>query len=103
MVIILGTIKLESESDFEKIKDALVRRAERSKADKGNIEYEFSRSIDDPTEIRFTEIWEDEDALNAHLQVPDEEFSAVLANTKIAAAVVSSYDASNKRVLMERM
>lgn len=101
MVIVLGTIKLESASGFEQTKYALVRRAARSKAHKGNIEYEFSCSIEDPTEVRLTEIWEDEEALKAHLEAPDEEFSAIVANTQLAAAVVS-YDASNKRVLMKR-
>ena len=102
MVIILGTIKLESASDYEKIKNALIRRAAKSKVDAGNIEYEFSVSVEDPTEIRLTEIWESEEALNAHLKIPDEEFNAVLGNTKLVTAVVTSYAASNKRILMER-
>lgn len=102
MVIILGTIKLESASDLEKIKSALIRRASKSKGDAGSIEYDFSVSIEDPTEIRLTEIWESEEDLNAHLAIPDEEFAAVLANTKLVTAVVTSYTSSNKRVLMER-
>ncbi|MEX2374935.1 MAG: antibiotic biosynthesis monooxygenase [Dehalococcoidia bacterium] len=102
MVIILGTIKLAAASEFEKIKGALARRAAKSRADKGNIEYAFSVSVEHPTEIRLTEIWESEDALQAHLAIPDEEFSAVLANTQVTTAVVSSYDASNERVLMKR-
>lgn len=97
MVIIIGKFKLESASDFDKIRGALIRRAVRSKADAGNITYEFSQSIDDPTEI-----WENEESLEAHLRVPDEEFSNLLATTRIVTATVSSYSASNERVLMER-
>ncbi|MEQ8234296.1 MAG: antibiotic biosynthesis monooxygenase [Gammaproteobacteria bacterium] len=102
MVIILGTIKVASTSELEKVRAALVRRAARSKADQGNIEYEFTVSIEDPTEIRLTEVWESEQALTAHLAIPDEDFTAVLATTDIVSAVVTAYDASNKRVLMER-
>jgi quinol monooxygenase YgiN len=102
MVIILGTIKLESATELEHVKDALIRRAAKSREDAGNIEYEFSQSVEDPTEIRLTEIWESEQALNAHLEIPDAEFSEVLAKTKIVTAVISSYSASDKRVLMER-
>lgn len=102
MVIILGTITLETADDFERIEGELVRRAARSRADPGNIDYAFSRSIEDPAVIRLTEIWEDEGSLNAHLQIPDEAFAAVLANTRIASARVTSHEVSGGRVLMER-
>ena len=102
MVIILGTIKLESAADFDKIEDVLVRRAERSKADQGNIEYAFSRGIEDPAEIRLTEIWESEESLNTHLQLPDDEFNAMLEATNIASAIVTLYTSTDERVLMKR-
>ena len=102
MVIILGTITLETAADYEGVEAELVRRAARSRADPGNIDYAFSRSIEDPAVIRLTEIWEDEQSLNAHLQIPDAAFAAVLANTRIASARVTSYAASGQRELMER-
>ncbi len=42
MIIITGTIKVETEKDFLSVREALVIRTERSKMDKGNIEYAFS-------------------------------------------------------------
>ena len=102
MVIITGTIRVESEPELAKVRDALVRRAQRSRNDAGNIEYTFSQSLEDPTEIRLIEKWESEASLQAHLQLPDEEFDGVLQNTKMTAAVVEYCEATNERVLMQR-
>lgn len=102
MVIISGSIKLTSESELLSVKDALIRRAVRSRADAGNIDYVFTQSLEDPTEIRLIEKWQDEDSLNAHLKIPDEEFNAVLANAKIVSASVLSSTVSSEKELMKR-
>ena len=78
MLIITGIIKTSSEKELEQVKSALIKRAAKSRQDEGNIDYAFSVNIEDPTEIRLTEKWESEELLNAHLQIPDEEFSAVV-------------------------
>jgi quinol monooxygenase YgiN len=55
MIVITGIIKLESENELARVKEALIRRAIRSRADAGNIDYVFAQSLEDPTEIRLTE------------------------------------------------
>lgn len=102
MLIITGTIKLESEAELARVRNTLVRRAERSRADAGNIDYVFAQSLEDPTEIRLTETWDSEASLNAHLQLPDEDFATVIATAKIERARIVVHDASNERILMER-
>lgn len=102
MVIISGTIKVESEEELARVKAALIGRAARSRRDAGNIDYVFSQSLEDPTEIRLIEKWESEDLLNAHLQVPDEEFNTLIATARIEKAVVNASDVTNDRILMER-
>ena len=77
-------------------------RAKKSRADEGNIEYSFSRSLEDSKEILLTEVWESEALLMAHLQIPDPDFNTVLATAKIEKAVVKAYDGLNERVLMTR-
>jgi len=102
MVIITGTIKFSTQAELEKVKSALVRRAERSRGDPGNIDYAFAQNLEDPTEIRLTERWESEALLQAHLEIPDEEFNAVLKTAKIERAIVLAHDAGNERELMKR-
>ena len=102
MLVITGTIKLKSIEEFERVKTLLAGRTEKSRVDVGNIDYVFSQSIEDPTEIRLIEKWESEDALNAHLQIPDDEFSAVIGSAKLQSAAVVSYEVTSERTLLER-
>ena len=102
MLIITGTIKVESEQELARVKDALIRRAERSRTDEGNIDYVFAQNLEDPTEIRLTEKWQSEATLNAHLQIPDEEFSAIIGSAKILRAVVSASEVTSERELLNR-
>ncbi|MFT4561543.1 MAG: quinol monooxygenase YgiN [Gammaproteobacteria bacterium] len=102
MIVITGTIKLESVDELERVKAALIRRAVRSRADAGNIDYVFSQSLEDPTEIRLTEKWEDETTLNAHLKIPDEEFGVIITTAKIERAIVVSSEVTAEKELLNR-
>jgi quinol monooxygenase YgiN len=102
MIIITGSIKTGSVGEIVRIKNALLRRAQKSRQDAGNIEYVFSQNLEDPTEILLTEKWDDEASLQAHLKVPDDEFNAVLKTAKIERALVTAYEAANARELMKR-
>lgn len=102
MVIVLGTIVLESEAEATRLTDALVARAARSRADNGNLDYAFTRGLEDGREIRLTEIWASEALLMAHLQIPDPAFNEALASARITSAKVTAYDGANARVLMQR-
>jgi len=102
MIIITGTIKVETEQEFLSVREALIARVERSRKDRGNIEYAFSQDIADPGLLHLMEKWEDEASLQAHLEIPDEEFSEVMTNAGIVSARVISYVAANEKVLMSR-
>lgn len=102
MIIVTGTIKLESLNEVEQVKQALINRAQRSRKDAGCIEYGFSQNLEDPTKICLTEKWESAELLQAHLEIVDEEFNTLLGTAKITRAIVVSNEASEDRVLMER-
>lgn len=102
MLIILGTITLESTDEVERLLPALKRRAARSRRDEGNLDYVFTRNLEAPTEIRLIEKWTSEACLNAHLQQPDEEFEHLLASAKIERAVVVASDIAGERELLKR-
>ena len=102
MLVITGTIKLHSVDEFERVKGVLIGRAIKSRADAGNIDYVFAQSIEDPSEIRLMEKWQDEDSLNAHLQIPDDEFNAVIGAAKLERALVVSHEVIDQRTLLDR-
>ena len=102
MLIILGTIKLESADEADRLAPALQRRAERSRRDEGNLDYVFTRNLAEPSEIRLIEKWTNEASLNAHLQQADEEFDRLLASAKIERAVVVASEISGERELLKR-
>lgn len=93
---------MESDAELERVLAALVVRAQKSRADAGNLEYVFSRCLENTNDIRLTEVWESESHLMSHLQIPDPEFDQVLATAKITSAIVKAYDGTNERVLITR-
>ncbi|MEM1437012.1 MAG: antibiotic biosynthesis monooxygenase [Pseudomonadota bacterium] len=102
MILITGTIVLESEAELGTVRDALARRAARSRSDDGCIDYQFSISLDNPCEVRLVEAWESEEQLQAHLAVPDPEFSSVLGRSRIESALVEAHEVTATREMMRR-
>ena len=102
MLIITGIIKADSEQEITKVKDALCRRAVKSRQDAGNIDYAFSINMEDSTEIRLIEKWESEADLQAHLAIPDDEFNTAMATAKITSARVISNEAGTEKELLSR-
>lgn len=64
MVIVLGKITLQSADETDRVLGALIVRAQKSRADKGNIEYSFSRSLEDAKEILLKAVVKAYDGLN---------------------------------------
>ncbi|WP_299491090.1 antibiotic biosynthesis monooxygenase [Acaryochloris sp. IP29b_bin.137] len=102
MIIITGKIKVQSSEELVRVKDALIRRAQKSRSDPGNVEYIFSQNIEDPSELILTEKWADVASLQEHLKIPDEEFSKIIGSALIERAVVTSHEVSAERTLLER-
>lgn len=102
MLTVTGTVNLESEAEVARVRDILVRRAQRSRNDKGCLDYNFSVSVEDPTEVRVFEKWEDQDALDSHLKIQDDEFYEFLRTARISNAVVVISEISGEREMLRR-
>lgn len=102
MLTVTGTIRLSSEHEVERLTPLLVRRAARSRGDEGNLDYVFSRSLEDPCEIRLYEKWESQAALEAHLAIPDPDFDTLLATADFASAIVIKTELGEETVMMKR-
>ena len=88
MIIVTGTVNFESIDEVEQATQALIGRAQRSRKDAGCVCYSFSKNLEDPTEICLAEKWESAELLQAHLEIVDEEFNALLGTAKITSAIV---------------
>ncbi|MEM1436933.1 MAG: antibiotic biosynthesis monooxygenase [Pseudomonadota bacterium] len=102
MILITGTIVLESEAELSAVREALARRAARSRGDDGCIDYQFSVSLENPREVRLVEAWASEEQLQAHLAVPDPEFSSILGRGRIETALVEAHEVTATREMMRR-
>ena len=102
VILITGTILLESEQELLEVREALVRRARRSRNDDGCIDYQFSVSLDNAREIRLIELWESDEKLQAHLAVPDPEFAEVIGRGKIETAEVDAHVVTSSREMLRR-
>ena len=102
MIIITGTIKVQSIEELNRVKAILIHRAKQSRADQGNIAYVFAQNIEDPTELMLTEKWVDETSLQAHLNKTDEEFTKIMGSALIDRAVVTAHEVTTERTLLKR-
>jgi len=102
MLIITGTIKAESLEEIERFKSALIRRAQRSREDKGCLDYAFAVSLENSREIRLIEKWANEEALKAHLETPDPEFDELIKTARIKKASIVAGEVGEEKQLMSR-
>jgi len=83
----LIAIHLAKNSLGDKLQRILVSLIEPTRKEKGNIAYVLHRSMDNPDELMFDEIWVDNECLEAHLNQPY-IISAVEQMTSILAKPV---------------
>jgi len=66
----LIAIHLAKEGLGDQLMDILVKVIEPTRREEGNIAYVLHRSMDNPDELMFDEIWADNESLEAHLKQP---------------------------------
>lgn len=67
MIVLQATIPVASDSREEMI-EAATELAEQSRAEEGTIDYRFTADIEEPNVFRVFEQYEDEAAMNAHME-----------------------------------
>ena len=102
MRVITGRFIVDSASEVARVRDALVGRVERSRGHAGCIDYQFAQSLVDPCEILLVDKWASQGDLDAHMAIPDTEFSEVLATARIRSLHIFVCEAGEERVMMER-
>lgn len=66
MIVVAGHLTIKPES-LDAALEAIRTCVAATRAEEGNIDYRYSTDIDDPTRLNLVEIWEDEEAMTAHM------------------------------------
>ena len=91
MLIVTGTFKLAAE-DIDKMKDAAAIMGRATRDEPGCITYAFWQSVEDGTEFRVYEEWQDQAALDAHVQAAHMAvFRATLATANVLSREVVKF------------
>ena len=92
MIIVTGEVRF-GEGEIERLKEALARNVESSRAEDGCERYAYGVDIADPNRLLIAEMWRDQAALDAHnARIP--ELMAPLAGADIRGISIKAYEAS---------
>ena len=100
MIVISGTITLDpanADSAFEAIGTLVAA----TRAEPGNITYEYTRAHDDAGYWRIFEEWADQEAVEAHMVAPHmAEFMGAMGGFGITGVDISTYAVDTKTKFM---
>ncbi|MEM8695484.1 MAG: putative quinol monooxygenase [Pseudomonadota bacterium] len=100
MIIVEGWVRMEA-GELDRLHDDAVAMIAETRKEAGCISYAYGRALEEPDVMRISEIWENQEALNAHFQSPHmATFNQALAGAKILDVSVKSYAAEPGRTLM---
>lgn len=75
MIVVAGHLSIDP-AQRESALETIASGVANTQAEEGNLEYRFSPDLQDPDRFNIIELWENEDAMNAHLATP--EFAAFM-------------------------
>ncbi|MFV2040264.1 MAG: putative quinol monooxygenase, partial [Acidimicrobiales bacterium] len=95
MLIVAGTISFDP-SKTEEARAAVSKMMAATHEEAGNIEYVFSIDMTDPGVMRLFEVWESQDALDAHFVAPHmEEFGVAVRELGVTGRDLLKYQVSS--------
>lgn len=100
MIIVEGWVRLD-EGELDRLHDVAITMLEETRKEEGCISYCFSRAMEDPNLMRIAEVWESQDALDAHGKSAHmATFNQALGGAKILGVSVKAYPAEAGKTLM---
>lgn len=100
MIIVEGWVRL-GEGEIDRLRDKALKMVEETRKEPGCIDYAYSVALDDPDVMRIAEVWESQEALDAHGATPHmAEFGAALREANILGADLKAYPAGEGRPLL---
>jgi len=102
MVIVMGRAKF-GPGEIDRLHSAMETQIAATRAEDGCLSYAFARDVIDRDVLHIAERWRDQAAIDAHFATPHmAAFGAALGAAKVESLLVTAYDSTGERVLMER-
>lgn len=103
MIIVEGWMRF-ADGKLETAREAIRELVTLTRQEPGCISYSLSTDLLDPNTLRIAELWESEEALQAHAKAPHAAaFGAQLRTLQLQTTSVKSYAGEYARTLMERL
>lgn len=94
MIIVTGTVRF-GDGEIERLKDAMTRNIEATRAEAGCEHYAYAVDVADPNLLHVSERWSDDAAIERHMATPHMgEFMALVGAARVEAMSIKAYEAS---------
>ena len=94
MIIVNGTVRFGA-GEIERLKDAMARNVEATRAEDGCEHYAYAVDISDPDLLHVAERWRDDAAIERHMASPHMgAFMAEVGASKVEAISIKAYEGS---------
>ena len=100
MIIVTGTVRF-GDGEIERLKEAMARNVDATRAEEGCEGYAYAVDISDPNLLHVNERWSDDDAIQRHMASPHMgEFMAQVGQSKVEAMSIKAYEATFLRTVL---
>ncbi|HEX8574610.1 MAG TPA: putative quinol monooxygenase [Allosphingosinicella sp.] len=94
MIIVNGTVRFGA-GEIDRLRGAMERNVEATRAEEGCEHYAYAVDISDPNLLHVAERWSDESAIERHMASPHMgEFMALVGASKVEAISIKAYESS---------
>ncbi|HYE29703.1 MAG TPA: putative quinol monooxygenase [Allosphingosinicella sp.] len=93
MIIVNGTVRFGA-GEIDRLKEAMARNVEATRAEEGCEHYAYAVDITDPNLLHVSERWRDDAAIERHMTTPHMgEFMALVGASKVEGMSIKAYEA----------
>ena len=94
MIIVNGTVRFGA-GEIDRLRDAMARNVEATRAEDGCEHYAYAVDVSDPNLLHVSERWRDDAAIEAHMATPHMgAFMAEVGAAKVESMSIKAYQAS---------
>lgn len=100
MIIVNGTVRFGA-GEIERLRGAMERNVEATRAEEGCEHYAYAVDVSDPNLLHVSERWSDDSAIERHMASPHMgEFMALVGASKIESMSIKAYESSFLRTVL---
>ena len=94
MIIVSGTVRF-GDGEIERLRGAMTRNVEATRAEAGCEHYAYAVDVSDPNLLHVSERWSDDAAIEAHMgSAHMGEFMSLIGASKVEAISIDAWEAT---------